>query len=277
MAVLLLAILTGIAVVGVTILADKFGHRIGGLIATAPVTATIGVIFVIKTSNADLVRDVVLAGNFSVIASLFAVLAYFYTVKFGRRCSNTTKVVAGEFVFFIVYIGLIFFLRRCLPVGWYLFAVDIVLVLIFIFTFMRAKIELLRDTVVVKKTLRELMVRFAGGFAAFLVIKFFSGFETVISGAIAVFPGIFAVSIGIMGIRQSAEFSAKAAQSGIFGVTAIAFFVLGYGLWIPFLSSRNDIMILCATLTALALYFSSLYIFGRATTRPQQRIEVGGN
>lgn len=247
----------------ITVIADKFGHKVGGLIATAPVTATVGVIFVLKNSDPHLAKEVVLAGNYSVIAAIAAVVGYFYAVKLSRNFSNTAKVFTAEIVFFVVYISGIFLLRCYLPVGWYLFEVDLVLLLGSYFTFMRARIEIFRTPLAVKRTLGELAVRFVSGFVVFLVIKFFADLETVISGAIAVFPGVFATSIGFMGIRQSAEFSAKAVQAGIFGVAAIAFFVFGYSVWIPALSKNGNFALIFATLTALVFYFASLYFLGR--------------
>lgn len=266
MATILLAILTGFSVAAITFLADKFGHKIGGLIATAPVTATIGVIFVLSKSGGKFAREIVLAGNYSVIASLFAIIGYFYAVKWLKNHSNSAKVYAGESIFFIIYIGLVLFLRWYLTVGWHLFAVSIGLIIIFYFTFMRAKVFADSALKTVNKTPKELFIRFVSGFFVFIIIKAASELETVVSGALAVFPGVFATSIGIMGIKQSAEFSAKAIQSGVFGVMAITMFVLGYSVWIPALSLGNSSSITYATLTALAFYFLSIYFFGKIKT-----------
>lgn len=267
MTTFLLAVLTGFSVATITFLADRFGHKVGGLIATAPVTATIGMIFVLAKSSPNFAREVVLAGNYSVIASFFAVVGYFYSVKLLKNCTNPLKVIAGEISFFIIYIGLVLFLRWYLPIGWYLFVIDLILAIILYFTFMRASIQIGHTTKRIKKSPKDILIRFISGFIVFFIIKIASDIETVISGALAVFPGVFSTSIGIIGIKQSAEFSAKAVQSGIFGVMAIAMFVLGYSVWIPSLSSGGDMAILMATASALTLYFLSIFFFAKIHTR----------
>jgi uncharacterized membrane protein (GlpM family) len=263
MDVIILSILTGASVVLITILADKFGHRIGGLIATTPVTATFGMVYVLKKSDTRLIKNAILAGNYSIIAFFMAVVGYFFIIKLNEKMSNTAKVIMAELVFFIIYIGGVFLLRCYLPVGWYLFAVDVFLLLILYFTFMRVQIKLTRSPKKNKGYSKELVIRFVSGFMVFVAISFLAKLETVLSGAFAVFPGIFATSIGLIGIRQSAEFSAKAIQAGVLGSTAIVFFILGYSLWIPLLSERGNFSITFATMTALMLYFLSLIAFGK--------------
>ena len=54
--------------------------------------------------------------------------------------------------------------------------------------------------------------------------------DPVLGGVVAVFPGIFATSLGVMGFSQSAFFSARMAQNAIPGIISILLFVLGYSV-----------------------------------------------
>lgn len=262
----LLAVLTGSTVAAITFLADRFGHKWGGLLATAPVTATIGVIYVLEKSESSHAREIILAGNYSVLASLLAIMGYFHAVKYLQKYSNNLKVAIAELVFFVIYIALILLCRFSLPIGGYLFAVEAVLIVILFKTWMRVPLAVTKGLKPLQKTPREFFIRFLTGALVFIIIKIAADRESILVGALAVFPGVFSSSLGIMGFRQSAEFSAKAAQAGVLGVAAIATFVLGYSLWIPWLSLGTALPLAGATATALTFYFLTLLVMGKLKT-----------
>lgn len=259
---LFIALLTGLAVAGITVLADRCGQKIGGLIATAPVTSTVGVILVLQTAttSAD-ASAIILAGNYSVLSSFAAIVGYVAVISATTHKRAPVRIFLAELVFFALYLFGIVLCRKWLPLGVYLFGIDAIgAVLVFIFFCSRLKF-VVPPLKKMKYTTQELMIRFAVGAIAVVIIRSVASLETIFAGALSVFPAVFTTSLGVMGIRQSPEFSASAAKSGIFGVVAIALFVGGYSLWIPKLYPQTTITLTMATLTALICYFFGLFFF----------------
>jgi hypothetical protein len=270
---LLFAGLTGIAVVAITVLGDRLGGRLGGLLATAPVTTSAAHVVLVAGVSADQAALKVLQGAQALLAVTFAIPAFFYAVKFTRGHPSNHRLAAGlaSFVGVFLPMTLLFavFPLPTLSAFVLLFALHIVLS----FNFMREPLPRLRDELRAKprRPVRELLARFASGVVVVLLIRSLVTAAPALAGALAVVPAVFLVSITVLGLTHNAPFAARASQAGLFGATAVAFFVLVIAL-VLHLDLRGGIW------TALPFgwlaYLGTLSVLGRLHGRIQ-RLEPG--
>ena len=260
----LFSLLTGVAVVIVTMLADRLGGRVGGMLASAPVTTTAAHVVIATSVAPELAVPRVLLGVAAMLASTFGIVAFFYAVKFTRGNPSSARLSAGLAIYLAVFFGLtiLFATFPLHPVSAFviLFATHGALAL----TFMREPVPVLQGYVPrqSRRNVAELAGRFLVGAAVVALIRALVHAYPPLAGALAVVPAVFVVSLTVMGVKQNAPFAARAAQAGLFGTTAVAMFVLtvaaglslGVSVWpiLPF---------------AWLSYFTTLTLLGRLHSR----------
>ncbi len=266
MGILAAALASGLAVVAITVAADRLGGRIGGLLSTAPVTTTAA--FFHLAGDGGLALKVA-AGGMSLFAAIAAMPLYFYTVKATRRMPIGVRVPAGMVAYVLGFSAGTLILQSITPAAlrawWYL--ATVALVVIYRFTFMQAPIAAvhLRGPKPAL-TIWEGLARFAAGAIVIVLVTFAAGTHPVLGAAWAVFPGTFLVSLGVMGFGHGAAFSARASQASVIGGVPLASFLLSYmglvGLidatWWAWLSM----------IPAWAVYFLSLVAIQKVPERP---------
>ena len=221
-------LLTGVAVVLVTLAGDRLGGRIGGLLATAPVTTTAAHVVIALSAPPDAAVSRVLLGVAAMVASTFGIVAFFYAVKYTRGQPSRARLAAGLLVYVGVFLALTFVFATfpLHPVSGFtlLFASHAALA----FTFMREPVPVLQGYVPrqARRTFGELALRFVAGALVVALIRILVHVYPPFAGALAVVPAVFLVSLTVMGVAQNAPFAARAAQAGLFGTTAVALFVL---------------------------------------------------
>ena len=232
-------VLTGVAVVAVTLVADRLGGRAGGLLATAPVTTTAAHIVIAQSVAPAAAPARVLLGSAALLAGTFAIVAFFYGVKYTRGNPSRARLLAGLAIYLVTFFALtsVFATFPLHPISAFtiLFATHAALA----FTFMREPVPMLADhkARATRRTMAELAGRFASGALVVALIQWLVRVYPPFAGALAVVPAVFLVSLTVMGLRQDAPFAARAAQAGLFGTTAVAVFVLviagGLALGLP--------------------------------------------
>lgn len=224
----LFAALTGFAVIGVTLLGDRLGGRLGGLVATAPVTTSAAHVVLASSVAPALAAAQVIQGVQALLAVTFGVPAFFYAVKFTKGMPSRSRLTWGLGAFLAVFVPMTF-LFASFPINVLsgfvlLFALHALLA----FNFMR---EVVPAQTVPKplgngRSPRELIARFASGAVVVLAIRALIDVAPALAGALAVVPAVFIVSLTVLGLRHDATFAARASQAGLFGATAVAVFVL---------------------------------------------------
>lgn len=219
-------LLTGAAVVAVTMLGDRLGGRVGGILATAPVTTTVAHVVIATSVAPHLASARVLQGIAALLASTFGIVAFFYAVKYTRGSPSNARLTAGLGVYVAAFLALTFvFATWPLPpiTGFtILFLTHAALA----FTFMREPVPMMAAPARAKmRPLRELALRFLAGALVVAAIRVLVHAYPPFAGALAVVPAVFVVSLAVMGARD-ARVAARAAQAGLFGTTSVALFVL---------------------------------------------------
>lgn len=256
-------LLTGVAVVLVTLVADRVGGRVGGLLATAPVTTTAAHIVIVQSVPAEVAPHRVLLGVAAMLAGTFGIVAFFYGVKYTRGNPSNARLAAGLAIYLAVFLSLTFLFATFPLHPASAFVILFALHAALAFTFMREPVPVLPTPAPrARRSLLELASRFVAGALVVAVIRWLVHVYPPFAGALAVVPAVFLVSLTVMGVSQSAPFAARAAQAGLFGTTAVAVFVLtiagglalGLSVWacIPF---------------AWAAYAGTLYLLGNLHRR----------
>ena len=221
-------LLTGVAVVLVTLVADRLGGRVGGLLATAPVTTTAAHVVIAMSVAPEAAAARVLAGSAALLAGTFGIVAFFYGVKYTRGNPSRARLLAGLAIYLAVFFGLtsVFATFTLHPVS--AFTIFFAMHAALAFTFMREPVPPLADYQprTTRRTALELASRFAAGALVVAAIQLLVRVYPPFAGALAVVPAVFLVSLTVMGLRQNAPFAARAAQAGLFGTTAVGVFVL---------------------------------------------------
>lgn len=230
------AALTGVAVVAVTMLADRLGGRVGGLLATAPVTTSAAHVVIATSVPAGEASARVLSGVAALLAGTLAIVVFFYAVKFTRGRPDGVRLAAGLAAHVAVYLPLSVLLAQAAPPPLVAFPVLFALHGVLGMTFARVPVPVLRDYVPRKagRSVPELGVRFLAGAGVVLAVRALVDAFPALAGALAVVPAVFLVSLTVMGVTQNAPFAARAAQAGLFGTTAVAVFVLVVGAVLAF-------------------------------------------
>lgn len=235
--VFLSALASGAAVVFITILADRLGGTLGGLLATAPVTTSAAILYLAAAEGNAVIGGSILDGAASIFSVLAAMPAYFYVQKWLRDpIPVQARILIGLLSYVAVFTLGTLGLNAITPDGfsWIWMPASVLLVLLLIFTFMNAQIppRFLRG----EKgplTALEALVRFAAGFGIIYLVNFVKALDPSLSTAWAVFPGTFLVSLAVLGFRNGAAFSARASQGGVLGGLPVAAYILTLYFLLP--------------------------------------------
>ncbi len=235
-ATLLSALASGLAVVVVTWFADRIGGSAGGLLATAPVTTTAAFLFLTASEGSSIIADRILLGGASLFWAIAPMPAYFYLQKWLSRPPLWLRIGLGLIVYLAVFTVGVLVADALVPshLARLWFPATFLLVLLFYKTFMRVRID--------PKYLRgekgpltagEVVMRFVAGAAVIFIVNWIGGINPTLGAAWAVFPGVFVVTLVVLGLGHGAAFSARAAQAASLGGAPLGLFLLTYWFLLP--------------------------------------------
>lgn len=258
--VILSAVASGVAVVLITYFADKLGGTLGGLLATAPVTTSAALLYLANQQGNAVVGNAILDGAASIFAVLAAMPAYFFVQKWMRDpYPLAARIITGLLVYVAIFTVGTLGLNAITPEGyaWIWMPLSVILVGVLIFTFMNVQIpeRFLRGEKGAMTPL-EGVFRFLAGFGVILLVNFVKGLDPSLSTAWAVFPGTFLVSLGVLGFRNGAAFSARASQGGVLGGLPVAGYILTLFFVLPLREGTAWLFI--SQLPAWIAYFAVL-------------------
>lgn len=236
-AVIWSAVASGLAVLAVTWVADKIGGTLGGLLATAPVTTAAALIYLSGQLGNEAVGTGVLQGGKSLFAAIAAMPAYFYVQKYMRDpLPLPARIIMGLLLYVLVFTAGTLLADTITPagIGWIWIPATLVLVAVFTQTFFHAHVP--------PKLLRgqrppigwgEAALRVAAGAGVILLVTYLRDTDPLLTTAWAVFPGTFLVTLAVLGFRNGAAFSARAAQGGALGGPPLVAYLLVLWLLLP--------------------------------------------
>jgi len=208
-------ILSAIVVILITVIAEKYGTKIGGILGTLPSTIVVAFIFIAINKDLNFASE-----SASVVpAELGVNLIFLFLFAFFVRHS----VYLAFFTAFLAWTVLSGLLILFDFTNIYLSLLIFFLTLVFtFFTLERVKKVLSQKKVVVHYTTLKILIRgiFAGIIIAFAV--YLSNVGTVISGIFSVFPAILTSTMIICYKEHGPDFAAGLAKSMIFGITSVA-------------------------------------------------------
>lgn len=223
-------ILSALIVILITIIAEKYGTKVGGIIGTLPTTIIVAYVFIALNQGVKFASDSVAVvpaemGVNLVFICVFAILAY----------RSTLVALAASFFVWIILSGILLFLDMH-----YIYASLVIFTVSMIFTFVvlekKFKIKSQGKRVVHYTPVKILLRGILTG-AIITISVLLSNFGEVLSGIFVVFPAILSSTMIITVKEHGPDFSAGIAKSMIFG----SWSVMSYAACIHFLYPIYDI------------------------------------
>ncbi len=217
-------ILSASIVILITIIAEKYGTKLGGIIGTLPSTIIIAYIFIalnkgiIFASNSVAVVPAEMGVNLIFIC-IFAVLAY----------RTTAVALIGSFFIWIILSIILLFLNTN---SIYLSLVIFIVFMISTFTILEKKFKIKsQNKRIIHYTPLKILFRGILTGTIITISVLLSNINEVLSGIFSVFPAIFTSTMIITLREHGPNFSAGIAKSMIFGSSS----VVSYAVAIYFL------------------------------------------
>ncbi|MDG6218259.1 MAG: DUF3147 family protein [Candidatus Thermoplasmatota archaeon] len=235
-------ILSGFVVILITVIAERFGTKVGGIFGTLPSTLVIALLFISVNKGTDFASEAAVVipaelGINVIFLLIFALLVH--------RSASLALVATFTIWGFLSYMLVLFNLDSIgISVLIYIAAI---IGAFFVLEFLKITPSL--GNVTVKYTTRKIVFRglLAGFFIALAV--FLSNFGSVISGIFSVFPAILSSTMIISLREHGPDFAAGMAKSMSLGLASVCM----YATLVHFLYPTQGIVV--GTIIAYILSF----------------------
>jgi len=207
-------VLSALVVILITVIAEKYGTKVGGIISAIPTTIIIAFVFIALNRGADFASESVAVvpaemGINLVFLFIFSILAY-KSMKTG---------LFAAFAFWIVFSSVLFFTdMHNIYVSLSLFSASMIITFVIFEKVKKIKSQGKRQ---VHYTPLKIVFRgvLAGAIIAFSV--FLSNLGPVLAGIFSVFPAILTSTMIISYHEHGPDFSAGIAKSMVFGSPSV--------------------------------------------------------
>jgi len=218
--------ISALVVILITVIAEKYGTKVGGILGTLPSTIVVAFIFIVL--NKDLSFASESAAVIPAELGINLVFLFMFTI-FVRR-SVYLAFFAAFFSWSILSFSLVYFDFKNI----YLSILIFVLLLFFIF-FTLERIKKVQSQVKVYVHYTPLKILFRGTLAGIIIALavYLSNVGTVISGIFSVFPAILTSTMIICYKEHGHAFASGMAKSMIFGLSSVAVYATGIHFLYP--------------------------------------------
>jgi uncharacterized membrane protein (GlpM family) len=241
--------ISAVVVILITVIAEKYGTKIGGIIGTLPSTIVVAFVFIAFNNNLDFASEsaaVVPAelGVNIIFLFLFVVFVVYsvYIAFFAAFLSWTLlSLLLIFFDFSNIYLSLLIFFST---------------LIVTFFILERVKKVESQDRILVYYTPLKIVFR---GILAGIVIAlavYLSNFGAVISGIFSVFPAILTSTMIICYKEHGPDFASGMAKSMIFGISSVAVYATAVHFLYPTIGIIHGSIIayLLSIITTITIY-----------------------
>jgi uncharacterized membrane protein (GlpM family) len=224
-------ILSALIVIIITLIAEKYGTKVGGIIGTLPTTIIIAFIFIALNKGVNFASESVSIvpaemGINLVFLFIFAFLAY----------KKFLAAIIGSFIFWAVFSTILFFSNlHNIYISFFLYIISMVTTFIIL-----EKIKKINSIGKRKVHYTPKKIFFRGVLTGTIIAisVFLSNINPQLSGIFTVFPAILSSTMIISYREHGPDFSAGMAKSIIFGSPS----VMSYAVSIHFFYPSNGII-----------------------------------
>jgi len=218
--------ISAFVVILITVIAEKYGTKVGGILGTLPSTIVVAFIFI------SLNKDLNFASESAAVvpAELGINLIFLFAFTIFVKRSVYLAFFAAFFSWSILSFSLVYFDFNNI----YLSLVIFVLLLVFIF-FTLDRIKKVQSQVRVHVHYTPIKILFRGILAGIIIALsvYLSNVGTVISGIFSVFPAILTSTMIICYREHGSDFASGMAKSMIFGLSSVAVYATGIHFLYP--------------------------------------------
>jgi len=236
--------ISALVVILITVIAEKYGTKIGGILGTLPSTIIVAFIFI------SLNRGVLFASrSASVVPAEMAINLVFLVLFSTLAYRSTILALFGSLgVWAILSIILYMTSIENIAISISLYVLSLVLTFIFLEKVKRVESH---EKVEVHYTKKKILLRGILAGAVIATAVFLSNIDPILSGIFSIFPAIFLSTMLITILEHGPRFTSGMAKSMIFGSQT----VMSYVVAVYFLYPKFDIFLgtVCSFFIALAV------------------------
>jgi len=218
--------LSALVVILITIIAEKYGTKTGGVVGTLPSTIIIAFLFIAVDKGVQFASDSVAVVSAEMGSNLIFLLLF--TLLSQRKIP---VALAGSLLGWTVLTILIYYLNvTSIVVSFAVFLIC------FLFTFLtldKKKKITSKDTIKVHYTPLKLFGRSLIAGIVIAIAVTFSNFGTILSGIFSVFPAIFLSTMLISLREHGPQFTGAMAKGMIYGSPSVVSYAIGIHFFYP--------------------------------------------
>lgn len=220
-------IIASSVVVGVTVIAEKFGTRIGGILGTVPSTIIVAFVFIAMNQGEDFASRAV-----AIVPAEMAInLVFLFSFSILSSRTGAVKALIYSLVIWTLFSAALLFIEvHSVLVSYIIYSAT----LLFLFVMMERVLKMRsRGSVKVKYTPGK--IAFRGIFAGFIIgtTVLLSNIGEVISGIFSVFPAIFLSTMIITLREHGSRFSGGIGKSMLLGSQTVVVYAISVHFLYP--------------------------------------------
>jgi len=243
-------------VIIITIVAEKYGTKIGGILGTLPTTIIVAFVFIALNKGVDFASRSV-----AVVPAEMGINLWFLLIFVIFAHSSLITALTNSFIIWAVLSTILYYTDLTnIYISFVIFAISMITTFLILEKIIKVKSQ---DKVKVKYTLPKIFFRGVLTGVVIMVSVLLANIGEVLSGIFSVFPVILTSTMVITYREHGADFSAGIAKSMIFGCWS----VMSYAVVIHFLYPLYGILIGSITGFLTGLIISLIILFLRDKIR----------
>ena len=225
-------ILSAFVVIFITVIAEKYGTKVGGILGTLPTTIIVAFVFIALNKGTDFASRSVAVVPAEMGINLWFLLVF---VIFAYR--SLTIALAASFTVWSILSGILYYTNLSnIYISFIIFTISMIMTFLILEKAMKIKSQ---GKVKVKYTLSKIFFRGVMTGVVITISVVLANIGEVLSGIFSVFPVILTSTMVITYREHGPDFSAGIAKSMIFGCWS----VMSYAVTIHFLYPLYGIII----------------------------------
>jgi len=217
-------ILSAFVVIFITVIAEKYGTKVGGILGTLPTTIIVAFVFIAINKGADFASRSV-----AVVPAEMGINLWFLLIFVILAYRSLTIALASSFTMWAVLSGILYYTNLAdIYISFLIFAISMVITFLILEKIIKIKSQ---GKVKVKYTLPKILFRGVMTGIVITISVLLANIGEVLSGIFSVFPVILTSTMVITYHEHGPDFSAGIAKSMIFGCWS----VMSYAVVIHFL------------------------------------------
>jgi len=225
--VILPFLFSALIVILITIIAEKYGTKIGGILGTLPSTIVIAFLFISYNKGVEFTAEAVAVVPAELGINLFFLFIFALLVHRSAVLAYLGSIMVWMILSFFLYV------YQVTDIVISLLLYSSILFFTFVILEFYRKIPSAEKVIIHYTTLKIILRGILAGFFIALAVLL-SNLDPVLSGIFSVFPAILSSTMIIFIREHGPKFAAGMAKSMIFGISSVCLYAIGIHFFYPY-------------------------------------------